>query len=92
MCAMMSCWEAEGGGGVRVCHIEMLMSPHSGGDSWRGTEHGVMSLPIWTTEESDGGRGGGVWGGHSGRSMAPGFVCSYAYVHSSLVCVCVPLH
>lgn len=32
MCAMMSCWEAEG------AHIEMLMSPHSGGDSWRGTE------------------------------------------------------
>lgn len=47
MCAMMSCWEGEGwrwgeGGG----HIEMLMSPHSGGDSWRGTEDGVMSPPI----------------------------------------------
>lgn len=31
-----------GGGGA----IEMLMSLHSGGDSWGGTEDGVMSLPI----------------------------------------------
>lgn len=28
---------------VGGCHIEMLMSPHSGGDSWRETEDGVMS-------------------------------------------------
>lgn len=50
---MMSCWEAEGwqegvcvcveGGGVA---IEMLMFLHSGGDSWRATEDGVMSPPI----------------------------------------------
>lgn len=51
---MMSCWETEGwqwGGGWRsVCRrgvaIEMLMSLHSGGDSWRATEDGVMSPSI----------------------------------------------
>lgn len=31
------------GGGVA---IEMLMSLHSGGDSWRATEDGVMSPSI----------------------------------------------
>lgn len=48
MCVMMSFWEAEGWGEC-VCGgdaIEMLMSLHSGGDSWRGTEDGVMSLQI----------------------------------------------
>lgn len=33
---------AGGGGGA----IEMLMSLHSGGDSWRATEDGVMSPSI----------------------------------------------
>ncbi len=84
MCAMMSCWEGEGwwGGG----HIEMLMSPHSGGDSWRGTEDGVMS-PRYEpqTEKSDGGRDAGVRGTHSGRSMPPGCVCVCV-----CVCVCTP--
>lgn len=40
---------AVGGGGVCVQEgvaIEMLMSLHSGGDSWRATEDGVMSPSI----------------------------------------------
>lgn len=41
---MMSCWKAEGWWEYEEGDaIEMLMSPHSGGDSWRGTEDGVMS-------------------------------------------------
>lgn len=41
---MMSCWKAEGWLEYEEGDaIEMLMSPHSGGDSWRGTEDGVMS-------------------------------------------------
>lgn len=51
MCAMMSCEEGEVGRG----YIEMLMSPHSGGDSWRGTEDGVMSPLISAKEKNDGG-------------------------------------
>lgn len=31
------------------------MSPHSGGDSWRGTEDGVMSPLLSAKEKNDGG-------------------------------------
>lgn len=42
-----------GRGGEGNGYIEMLMSPHSGGDSWRGTEDGVMSPLISAKEKND---------------------------------------
>ena len=80
---MMSCWEVVGGGGGS--HWDANVPLIVEGDSWRGTEDGVMSPLIWTTERERL-RGGG--GSYSSRSMPPG--CGRLYMPACLyVCVCV---